>query len=65
MIEYLTHGTEEGTTNYDTSSHPGGDVQVTSVVFAEGGCRYLAQWWVSIWLRGGWVDEMGMENSLD
>ena len=43
MIEYLTHGTKEGETNYDASSHPGGGVQVTPVVFAEGGCRYLAQ----------------------
>ena len=65
MIEYLIHGTKEGTTNYDASSHPGGGVQVTPVVFVEGGCRYLAQRQVIMWLRSGWADEVGMENSLD
>ena len=44
MIEDLTHGTEEGTTNDDTSSHLGGSVQVTPIVLAKGGCRCIVQW---------------------
>ena len=42
MVEDLTHGIEEGTTNDDASLYLRGRVQVTPVVFAKGGCRYLA-----------------------
>ena len=65
IIEYLTHGTKEGPTNYEAPSHPRGGVQVTSIVLAAGGCRDLAIWWGCMWLRGGRAEEMDMEDSLD
>ena len=65
MVDYLTHRTKEDITNYDASSHPGGGVHVTPVVFVDGGRRYLVQWRVSMWLRGEWADVLGMDNSLN
>ena len=65
MIEYLIYRTEQDTSNYEASLHPRGDVQVTSVVFAAGEFRDLDHWWVHMWVRGGWAEEVGMENSLD
>ena len=65
MIEYLTHGAKDGPTNDEALSHARGGVQVTSIVFASGGCRDLVLWWGCMWLRCGRVEEMVMEDSLD
>ena len=51
MIEYLTHGTKEGTTNYEAPSHPRGGVQVTSIVFVGRGGGWGRE--VDTWLIGG------------
>ena len=41
MIGYLTDGTDGGTTNNDTSAHMYGYVQITPVMFVQGGDWYI------------------------
>ena len=62
MIEYLTHGTKEGTTNYEAPSHPRGGVQVTSIVFVGRGGggvgrsipgSLVGEYLVARWVGGG------------